>query len=342
MAKQVSKTVIGGFVISAIALLIIAVVVFGGGKFFTETEKYVLFFDRSVKGLNVGAPVVFRGVKIGSVDSVLIRGDTDKLDFDIPVFIEIELDRFIIIGETELPEDLYEQSKLWIDRGLRCQLAMESLVTGQLMVEMDFYPDTPARLTGIDLGVPELPTRTSEVDQLTQKLKKLPIEEIAEKLLAAIGSIEKTLSSPELMDTVRNLKATTGNANQLVLNIDRLVGDADKLVKNIDRQIDPLSGSLQAAIGDARMLLQNTDGEVKALSTKAQGALVSGKDALNQAVSTLNTYEGLVDERSALRNDLEAALNEIAQAARSIRSLTDYLEQHPEALLQGKGSGGGQ
>jgi paraquat-inducible protein B len=90
------------------------------------------------------------------------------------------------------------------------------------------------------------------------------------------------------------------------------------------------------------MLLQNADGEVKALSTKAQGALVSSKDALDQATSTLNTYEGLVDERSVLRNDLETALNEIAQAARSIRALTDYLEQHPEALLQGKGSGGGQ
>ena len=83
MAKQVSKTVIGGFVISAIVLLVIGIVIFGGGKFFTKTFKYVMFFDSSVKGLNVGAPVVFRGVEIGSVHSVVIRADAEKLKVDI-------------------------------------------------------------------------------------------------------------------------------------------------------------------------------------------------------------------------------------------------------------------
>ena len=94
MAKQVSKTVIGGFVISAIVLLVIGIVIFGGGKFFTKTFKYVLFFDRSIKGLNVGAPVVFRGVEIGSVNSVAIRADAETLKVDIPVVIEVEPERF--------------------------------------------------------------------------------------------------------------------------------------------------------------------------------------------------------------------------------------------------------
>ena len=114
------------------------------------------------------------------------------------------------------------------------------------------------------------------------------------------------------------------------------------MILHVDQQIDPLSAGLQAGIGDARSLMQSMDSEIQPLSTKAQDALVSASKSLDTLSGTLKTYEGLVAERSELRNDLSAALSEIAKAAHSIRVLTDYLEQHPEALLQGKGSGGRQ
>jgi paraquat-inducible protein B len=336
MAKQVSKTVIGGFVISAIALLVIGIVIFGGGKFFTKTIKYVLFFDRSVKGLNVGAPVVFRGVEIGSVDSVVIRADTDKLTVDIPVVIEIEPDRFQTTGEIKLPKNPYDRAKVLIEGGLRAQLTLESMVTGQLMIEMDFFPDTPVRLTGIDAGYPELPTMPTSFEQLTQKLKKIPIEEIFEKLLSAINNIEKVLSAPELMDTVRNVKETTQNANQLIQSADKMIKDADTLVLNIARQVDPLSKNLRGAVGDVRKLLKNADGQIQPVSAKLQDALVSARKALDGAKATLATIDTFAAERSAFRIKLDASLEEIAAASRSVRALTEYLERHPEALLQGK------
>jgi paraquat-inducible protein B len=352
MAKQVSKTVIGGFVISAIALLVVGIVIFGGGKFFTETEKFVLFFDRSVKGLDVGSSVVFRGVKIGSVDRVMLYFDAQKLKVDIPVVIQIEPNRFQVTGTGELPENQYDRAKVLIDHGIKAQLATESLVTGQLMIEVDFHPDVPVRLTGFDAGYPELPTMPSPFEQLTHKLRQVPIEEIFDKLLSAINSINKVLSTPELMDIVRNLKAATDNADKLVLNADNqvksllkniqaAVHDARKLLKGVNNEVKPLSNKLQAAAGDISDLMNNVDDEIKPLSTKAQNALVSARDALDKANQTLATYDSLMGERSELRNDLTAALEEIALAARSLRKLTDYLERHPEALLQGKGSGGG-
>ena len=329
MAKQVNKTVIGGFVISAIILLIVAVMVFGGGKFFKKTISFVMFFDRSVKGLKDGAPVIFRGVEIGTVENVIVRADTKKLEVDIPVVIEIEPERFHLIGER-LSRDPYELAKLLIDRGLRCRLTLESLVTGQLMIEMDFFPDAEVRLEGIDVGYPELPTMPTELDEFAQKLQKLPLEEIFEKLLAVVESVEKTLSAPELMEIIRNLKTASANLTHLVDN-------TNNFVSHVEGQIDPLSTGLQATMGDARKLLKDVDGEVGALSTRIQDAMVSGKKALDQADRTLQTYKGLVDERSDMRKDIELALTEIALAARSLRALTDYLEQHPEALLQGKG-----
>ena len=349
MAKQLSKTAIGSFVISAILLLIVGIVLFGGGKFFKKTLKFAIFFEASVKGLNAGAPVVFRGVQIGSVESVVIRADSRTLDVDIPVVVELEPDRLQLTGELELEKDPFERTKVLIDRGMRARLGMESFVTGQLLVELDFLPDTPVRLTGIDIGHPELPTVPSRLGKLSKTLDKIPVEEIVGKVLATIDHINKLLSAPELMASLRNVEAATANANTLILNTDQLMGDAgqmvgnaDRLLVNVNRQVKPLSASLRAGIGDARKLLQDVDSEVKPLSTKAQDALVSAGKALDQVTVTLKTYNSLVSERSELRHDLNTVLNEIAQAARSIRSLTDYLEQHPEALLQGKGSGGRQ
>ena len=98
MSKQANKTVIGVFVVVAIALVVLAVLILGSGKFFKQTLKAVCYFEGSVGGLNIGAPVVFRGVKIGSVTDVILRVDSTKLIFTIPVYIEIEPDRFKVIG----------------------------------------------------------------------------------------------------------------------------------------------------------------------------------------------------------------------------------------------------
>lgn len=341
MAKQASKTIIGSFVVSAIILLIIGVVVFGGGKFFKKTIKAVMFFEGSVKGLNVGAPVLFRGVKIGAVENVVIQAESATLSVDIPVIVALEPDRFVMVGER-LPKDPYEKVKILIARGIRAQMTVESLVTGQLMIEMDFHPDEPVQLKGLDVGYPELPTMPSDFELLAKKMKKLPIEQIFGKMASAMESLEKILSTPELMDIVHNFKAASEKLNTLLLDTNKLVAHADGLVVNLNGQVNPLSTKLQTAIADMGMLMDNLDGELAELAPVAQEALSAAKGTLDQASHTLKTYEGLVDEKSGLSNNLNVALGEITEMARSLKVFFDYLEQHPEALLQGKGTGGGQ
>ena len=75
MSKKVSKTAIGAFVLGAIVLLVAGVLVLGAGKFFTKEHVYVTYFDGSVKGLNVGSPVMFRGVKVGEVKDITLIAD---------------------------------------------------------------------------------------------------------------------------------------------------------------------------------------------------------------------------------------------------------------------------
>ena len=161
MSKQANKKAIGAFVLVALALAVAAIVVFGSGKFFVKRYQFVAFFQGSVKGLRVGAPVVFRGVKIGEVTKMMIYADRAKGTFEIPVILEIEEDNVRSIGPEVKDQKQYTQAL--IKSGIRAQLQMQSLVTGQLMINLDFYPDTPVRLVGtqkIDIarGVTEIPT----------------------------------------------------------------------------------------------------------------------------------------------------------------------------------------
>src|SRR5512135_2175768 len=122
MAKQASRMMIGGFVVLAVIIMAASLVVFGSGKFFKKTNKYVLYFDESVKGLNVGAPVLFQGVPVGSVTSIILEADIEKMKTRIPILIEIEPDRFRVpAGER----DYHKVAERLIEKGLRAQLVMQ-------------------------------------------------------------------------------------------------------------------------------------------------------------------------------------------------------------------------
>ena len=137
MAKQANRMMIGGFVVLAVIIMAASLVVFGSGKFFKKTNKYVLYFDESVKGLSVGAPVLFQGVPVGSVTNIILQADLVKMKTQIPVIIEIEPERWKVrTGERNYRK---VAAKL-IEMGLRAQLIMQSFITGQLMIQLDFYP----------------------------------------------------------------------------------------------------------------------------------------------------------------------------------------------------------
>lgn len=339
MAKQASKTVIGVFVVSSIAMLIAGVIIFGSGEMFKKTNKYVMFFEDSVKGLSVGAPVIWHGVAVGSVSSIVLKANAKNLTIDVPVVIEVDPQRVEV--EEGKSKDLREQIELMIKKGLRARLALQSLLTGSSMVEVEFLPDTPVRLTGLDSRYPEIPTVKSPMDRLVQKLQDLPIEKIAGKLADILDNLDTVIADPEIKEMVHNLNVASKKLDHVLENADKLVLNADNQVKdltdNLNNKVNNLSDGMQTTMGDARKLLQDVDSEVKPLSRKIQTALVSARVALDKANNALSSVDGFVGERSNTRHKLNRALDEIGAAAKSLNSLMDYLERHPEALLQGKG-----
>jgi paraquat-inducible protein B len=340
MAKQANRMMIGGFVVVAVILLAASLVVFGSGKFFKQTNKYILYFDGSVKGLSVGAPVLFQGVQIGSVASITLRFDPNGLKVEIPVVVDIEPHRFEVAGGVQrTDENRREVAKKLVERGLRAVLTTQSFITGQLMIELDFYPHTPANLKNISKEYPEIPTIPSTTERLAQTLQNLDLKGLQENLTNTLAGIDRLVNNPELAAGIRALKGTLEETQGLVKNFDARIGpvadgltgslaDARKLVDNLDRRLGPLADNADKTVRSFGQLARDANTHLRSLTT-----------AMDKTLSNAGT---MVSENSPLMVELENTLREFSVMARSLRQLADYLERHPEALIQGKTKSGGQ
>lgn len=322
MSKPANKTVIGIFVVGAIALAIAAVLILGSGKFFKQTLKAVCYFEGSVGGLNIGAPVVFRGVKIGSVTNVLLRLETSKLVFSIPVYIEIEPDKFTAIGSR--PTKPGENFKVFIEQGLSASLESQSFVTGQMQVGLDLRPDKPRKFSEFkfDPKTPEIPTTPTPMQELAKKIEKIPIDEIFEKLASALDGIDKLVKSPEIPQAIRSVNLA--------------LEDVRKLVKDVDAQVGPLASNLNETVKEVRGVVRNVDNRIGPLGASIEGTIKSVEATLTVAQKAIQKIEGTAGEDSTLVYELNKTLEEVRALARSIRVLSDHLERHPESVLWGK------
>jgi len=259
--------------------------------------RYALFFNESLRGLSVGAPVTILGLPAGEVTAVgldlepktlRVRGRVEIVSYPERLVARLNQNQTaegqaLIRSERQrraLMQGLVEQ------RGLRAQLRSGNLITGQLFVAFDFFPD--AAKAKVDWGhdpveLPVVPGTAQDLETkitgIVAKLDKLPYEAIGTKLTRALSSLNQTLQ------------------------------DTSKAINRIDSDVTP---ELKTIVTDVRNTIASADGVLR------------------------NTDATLVGKDAPAQQDLRDALQEIARAARSLRVLTDYLERHPEALIRGK------
>jgi paraquat-inducible protein B len=333
MSKQADTKLIGAFVIGAVVLVISGILLFGSGRFFSHQRKFVLFFEDSVKGLIIGSPVDFRGVNIGKVTDIRIVLQKEDLSLLIPVFIVIEPNR-ITFDITESERRKLVETKgteafvqLLIDRGLRAQLSTQSFVTGQLGIHLDFFPDRPLKLAGAEPSYTEIPTTESSLSALSRTLGNIPLAEIADKLEKTLDGIEKLVNSPDLKETLDSLHQT--------------IDQAYAFLRDLDSQVKPLATSTQLTLSEAKKLFENAAQLVRNLDSRIPPLIASLEDTSKAAGVTMKgankAVEGFAGANSPVRYELIKTLNEFSDAARSFRVLAEYLENHPEALIKGKG-----
>jgi len=333
MSKKANKTLIGAFVVGAIALIVAGVVIFGSGKLFAPLKKFVMVFEGSVKGLNVGAPVIFRGVKVGEVTDIRLNLNAKDLTAVIPVYVDIDPRTFGAPKEIEalVLDKKYVFIKPLIEKGLKAQLQMQSFVTGQMIINLDFYPDKPIKLAGLDTRYPEIPTIPTTTQEIMKKLEELPLNQIAERLNASLAGIEKLVNSPEIRESVVSLNRTLKNTDRLVVNLDERTGP---LVADLRTTLEGARGTL-ANIGKSFSMEEGVPAQLGETMKKAD-------KTLQQAEMTLATIQATSKDASNVGYELNRALRELSEAARSIRFLADYIDRHPEALLRGKTASGGE
>ncbi len=345
MSKRANPKLIGAFVVGAVALVVMGVLVLGSLQgLFERPVRVVMLFDGDVNGLNVGAPIAFRGVKLGQVSDFRIRvGSGGK----IAVYGELPpklLDEDTVMGLREA-----------IKQGLRAQLATQSLLTGQLYVSLKLMPDTPAKLEAADPHTIEIPTVPSTLqewsaraEELIAKISNLPLDKMITSATGAMDGIKRLAGSPELHQTIHradglmaDLQRLAQEAHPLIASLTATSDTARSAVTNVGLDLRKLAANLETTSDAARGFL--TDGQklVRDVDAKVDPVASSFTGTMEKAQGTLAGIDGVLAERSGLGHQLGQAITQLTATARSIRALADYLDQHPESLLFGKRGAGG-
>ena len=331
MSKPVNPYTIGAFLVGSLTLLIAAILIFGGGQMLKKKTEYVIYFDSALNGLNVGAPVKLQGVQIGSVKEISLELNQKASRITKPVVIEIDPEA--VLDSSGHPfqaaatlKQRQQNAKQLIDMGLKAQLQTQSLLTGLLYVEFNFYRNEPLKMTGLNYkDLPELPAVPTTADQLKNtademltKFRQLPIEDIVRDLAATLKEVRDIATSDELKKNRAALSKT--------------LAETEKLVADLNRNLTPLLTTMNGTVTDTRTMVQEFTHEMRPVLAATEKTLATATSVLQESKHTLGSVEAIAAPDAPLWQSLEALRN----AAQSTKNLTDYLERHPDSIIYGK------
>jgi len=369
MGKRVSPTLIGAFVLGGVVLVVTSVLILGGREWFKRPLTCVMGFDGSVAGLTVEAPVSFRGVPVGKVARIELRPGTPV----IVVVAHIDPSQVRGMPARLTPAGTGRIIQEQVQQGLRAQLQIQSLVTGQLYVGLDYHPDTPATRLGLDAESCEIPTVPTTIAELQERLKTIlanaadiPLKDVVAAASRTLGAVENLATDPELRRLLTNLTGAAQDARGLITRLDAQVDptvtslrrataqaertidevgrDVRRLVQNVDSRIEPLATELEATMDSTRALVEDARRPVHELDarmapslTAFQEAAEATRDAMREIRSAGVQVNGLLDGQSPAAYQVADVLDQLGRTARVLRALGEDLQRQPNLLLFGHG-----
>lgn len=325
---------IGVFTVAGLVLTVLALVA-AGGKWFVSQEQARMDFDSSVYGLQVGAPVVFRGVRLGQVVHV---GLAPAAPGAIAVPVRVELDRSLLLELLGEPLPMTEPAiDRLVARGLVANLATQSLLTGQLYINLDLgHPPAPpaanaaapAPAAGATADVMiKIPTTRTRLQTLQAQLEQLDLAQLGRDLTAAAAAARQLVADPE---TQRLVQRTAAAATAMERLATRMEADWPLLAAQARATLAATERTVATA-GEAAT-------QVKELTAAGQPALADLRATADEMQRSAAALRQTVSSDSELHRNAVRTLDEVAQAARALRTLADTLDQHPDALLRGRES----
>jgi paraquat-inducible protein B len=323
MSRRANPTAIGLFLIGAIILAVTGVAALASIAWFERRTTFVSFFGETVNGLDPGAPVKFQGAPVGRVTEILIQINERDKTFQVPVRYEIDLELLTTQLGTYVHLDQAPVLRRQIADGLRAQLQMESIVTGQLYAELTYRPDAPPpEVQTRPTAYPEIPTTPSILAalgtgagslvadvlkvlyQVNQKLEEVDMRGLNAAVVASAQSFERLIESPELTGAIERIPGMTEQISQTMAQLQHLATRAGAA-------IDPLEQQLQGTTSEVALTMQS----------------------LRQTLAEVQT---LISTDSGVGDGMERALVSFREASEALRDLANALERNPDMLLRGK------
>ena len=329
MKTKVSPAIVGAFALGAFALGIIALLAFGGVNFFSKPQRFVVYFDESIHGLDLGSPVKLRGVRVGRVADLTVRYDERK-NHSV-VVVTCEFSRNTLTDSKGALINVSERGELQtlIDHGLRAQLGVLGLATGLLFVELDFlnpaeYP-ADSRTTEIKYAVvPAVPSAISEfqasASEILSKIRKIDFEGLSVELKKLLADTRRQVDGLDLKGVTAQWQRTGAAIETLATS----------------PEIKQAFANLNVTLTDLRSTLAKLDGQVGATGADVHATLAKAQETLQNFNATATTLRGFINAQQGLGEGAGEAFGKLSEAADAVQRLADFLERNPNALLTGK------
>jgi paraquat-inducible protein B len=327
---KVSPTVVGFFVLGAMLLGVIALLSFGSFNFLTKPSRFMVYFDESVSGLDLGSSVKFRGVRVGRVSQVNLTYDASTNSSVVAVLCEFN--RNILTNPAGDPIDLADRGELeeMIAAGLRAELGIAGLATGLLYVELDMkdpaeYP-VPARdIVPIEFAViPAAPSAISEFQaSITQILANIKDVDFARLTREMHGLLSDTRTQIQNLDTTTISTEVTATARAY-----RKIAESP--------EIPGILTNLDGALADLRTTLSTLDGSIAPAAEELTLTLQRLRQNLDSLEDATTNASRFISAQNGLGTEAADALRQLGDAARAVGRLADFLERNPNALLSGR------
>jgi paraquat-inducible protein B len=279
-----------------------------------------MYFEGSVQGLQVGAPIKLKGVVLGEIVDIQINFENDNQPIMTAVTADLVLSRISRKG-TEVGSEFLTES---ISHGLRAQLNFQSFLTGLLYVELDFFPNSPLTLYNFQDDFLELPTVATDFEEISKNLQEMNVKGL-------IGNLDNLILQINKIVAGGSIQATIGSINNAALSI-------DKTAKNLDKEVSQLGNNLNATSIELAQLLKTLNKQAPEITQQLNQNLVALQKSLDQFTETAQTLNHTFSEDAPLVNQLNTTLQDISNSARAFRNLSETLEQQPEAIWRGKTS----
>ncbi|MFZ4550977.1 MAG: MlaD family protein [Aquabacterium sp.] len=314
---------VGTFLLLTVVLIVVGILTLNKSSLFTQRHQAMVYFGGSVKGLYIGAPVTFRGVKMGEVTHIGVEVDPRTLITRIPVRLTLSTDT-LQLGRAGEPAQAVDLPEL-VSRGLRARLILQSIVTGQTAVELDFKPETPGVLVaGNKAPLPEIPTVQDKLDALLNQVQSLPLGDLVAELRQTMATLDQTLkvSQTAIQNSSKQLRLTGEQARQTMQAAEAALTQVQTQANLTLTSIQQLSDTSRQTLQDAQPGLRQT--------------LTASKQAAEEAQRAMRQLADFSAPGSTLRTDLSSAAQDLSQAARTMRSFADQLDADPSSLLFGR------